>query len=103
MVLGGCAGCWFFFGSLESYAIHQFMSRLINTQAILNGIGGEAGLSLLLTSLPFGKVLAVLYFLLMLVFLASHLDAVSFTIAATSTRIYMRVTARRRACGCSGA
>ncbi|NWA28151.1 BCCT family transporter [Pseudomonas gingeri] len=86
MVLGGCAGCWFFFGSLESYAIHQFMSGVIDTPAILNGIGGEAGVSMLLTSLPFGKVLAVLYFLLMLVFLASHLDAVSFTVAATSTR-----------------
>ena len=41
---------------------------------------------MLLTSLPMGKVLAAVYFLLMLVFLASHLDAVSFTVAATSTR-----------------
>ena len=35
---------------------------------------------------PFGKILAVGYYLLMLVFLASHLDAVSFAVAATSTR-----------------
>lgn len=86
MVLGGCAGCWFFFGSLESYAIHQFVSGVIDSPAILSAGGGEAGVSQLLFSLPIGKGLAVLYFLLMLVFLASHLDAVSFTVAATSTR-----------------
>lgn len=86
MVLGGCAGCWFFFGSLESYAIYQFIHGVVDTPGILGGVGGEAGVSLLLNSLPFGKILTIAYFLLMLVFLASHLDAVSFTVAATSTR-----------------
>ncbi|WP_339467108.1 BCCT family transporter [Pseudomonas capeferrum] len=86
MVLGGCGGCWFFFGSLQSYAIHEFITGAINAPAMLSGAGGEAAVSLLLSSLPFGKVLAVLYFILMLVFLASHLDAVAYTVAATSTR-----------------
>ncbi|UIN54033.1 MULTISPECIES: BCCT family transporter [Pseudomonas] len=86
MILGGCAGCWFFFGSLESFAIHQFITGLIDSPAILSSGGGEAGVSMLLISLPWGKLMAALYFLLMLVFLASHLDAVSFTVAATSTR-----------------
>lgn len=86
MILGGCGGCWFFFGSLESYAMHQFMSGVIDTPAMLNGVGGETAISQLLTGLPLGKLLAAVYFLLMLVFLASHLDAVSFTVAATTTR-----------------
>ncbi|MFJ4440764.1 BCCT family transporter [Pseudomonas sp. NPDC089422] len=86
MVLGGCGGCWFFFGSLQSYAIHEFITGAINAPAMLSGVGGEAAVSLLLNSLPFGKLFSVLYFLLMLVFLASHLDAVAYTVAATSTR-----------------
>lgn len=86
MVLGGCGGCWFFFGSLQSYAIHQFLSGGINSPALMDGSGGEAVVSMLLASLPLGKVLAVGYYFLMLIFLASHLDAVAFSVAATSTR-----------------
>lgn len=86
MILGGCGGCWFFFGSLESYAIHQFMHNVVNTPAMLNGAGGEAAVSQLLSNLPMGKAMSVVYFVLMLVFLASHLDATAYTVAATSTR-----------------
>ncbi|MGE8062979.1 BCCT family transporter [Pseudomonas sp. NPDC089547] len=86
MILGGCGGCWFFFGSLESFAIHQFMEKVVDAPAMLGGAGGEAAVSMLLHSLPFGKLLSVVYFVLMLLFLASHLDAVAYTVAATSTR-----------------
>jgi len=86
MVLGGCAGCWLFFGSLQSFAMHQFISGVIDAPGLLDSTGGEAVVSMLLLSLPFGKVLALAYFVLMLVFLASHLDAVAFSVAATSTR-----------------
>ncbi|MBA6139800.1 MULTISPECIES: BCCT family transporter [Pseudomonas] len=86
MVLGGCGGCWLFFGSLQSFAIHQFMTGLIDSPDLLDSVGGEAVVSMLLASLPLGKVLAAIYFFLMMVFLASHLDAVAFSVAATSTR-----------------
>lgn len=86
MILGGCGGCWFFFGSLQSFAIHQFVTDVVDAPAMLSGAGGEAAVSMLLSSLPLGKLLSVVYFLLMLVFLASHLDAVAYTVAATSTR-----------------
>ncbi|MCO7638734.1 BCCT family transporter [Pseudomonas sp. S 311-6] len=86
MVLGGCAGCWVFFGSLQSFAIAQFLGGVIDSPALLDDSGGEAVVSMLLLSLPMGKVLALVYFFLMLVFLASHLDAVAFSIAATSMR-----------------
>ena len=85
-ILGGCGGCWFFFGSLQSFAIHQFISGVVDAPSLITSVGGEEVVSLLLFSLPFGKILAVGYYLLMLVFLASHLDAVSFAVAATSTR-----------------
>lgn len=86
MVLGGCGGCWLFFGSLQSFAIHQFMTGAIDSPALLDSVGGETVVSMLLASLPLGKALAAVYFFLMMVFLASHLDAVAFSVAATSTR-----------------
>ncbi|WP_085705765.1 BCCT family transporter [Pseudomonas sp. B8(2017)] len=86
MVLGGCGGCWLFFGSLQSFAIHQFITGAIDSPALLDSMGGETVVSMLLASLPLGKALAAIYFFLMMVFLASHLDAVAFSVAATSTR-----------------
>ncbi|MFJ3448451.1 BCCT family transporter [Pseudomonas sichuanensis] len=86
MVLGGCGGCWLFFGSLQSFAIHQFITGAIDSPALLDSVGGETVVSMLLASLPLGKALAAIYFFLMMVFLASHLDAVAFSVAATSTR-----------------
>jgi BCCT family betaine/carnitine transporter len=40
----------------------------------------------LLSALPLGSVFSVVYFVIMLLFLASHLDATAFTVAAVSTR-----------------
>lgn len=86
MVLGGCAGCWIFFGSLQSFAIHQFITGVVDSPSLIDATGGEVVVSKLLLSLPFGELLACVYFFLMLIFLASHLDAVAFSVAATSTR-----------------
>ena len=33
MLMGGSFGCWFFFGTLESYSMHQFMSGAIDVAA----------------------------------------------------------------------
>ncbi|MGW9795851.1 betaine/carnitine transporter, BCCT family [Serratia sp. 121840015-2] len=36
LLLGSTLGCWFFFGSLESYAMHQFISGQLNVPEILS-------------------------------------------------------------------
>lgn len=52
MILGGCGGCWFFFGSLQSFAIHQFISGVVDAPSLITSVGGEEVVSLLLFSLP---------------------------------------------------
>ncbi|MEU1293764.1 BCCT family transporter [Streptomyces sp. NPDC005840] len=86
LVSGGCAGTIFFFGVLSSQAIHQTTSGGVDAVELLNGKGGDFAVAQLLLSLPLGKVLAVVYFVIIVVFLASHLDATSFSVAAVSTR-----------------
>lgn len=86
LILGGCAGCWFFFGGLSGYAIDMFNSGIINAPQILTTDGGESAVRQLLGNLPLGTVCSLFYYLLMVVFLASHLDATAYTVAAVSSK-----------------
>ncbi|MFA0140402.1 BCCT family transporter [Vibrio kanaloae] len=86
LVSGGCAGCWFFFGSLSGYAIEMFNSGTINSPEILSTVSGDLAISQLISALPFGTFLSVFYFILMMIFLASHLDATAYTVAAVSVK-----------------
>jgi betaine/carnitine transporter, BCCT family len=86
LLFAGCAGITLFFGILSSYAIDQMRNGGVNTASILSGAGGDVAVAKLLEALPFGHLFSIVYFLIMLVFLASHLDATAFTIAAVSTR-----------------
>ena len=92
LIIGGGAGCWFFFGVLESYSIHSFLHNVVDMVGITNqasaggGDGGNLAVVAFLSSLPFGKMFLLIFLLLMIIFLASHVDAIAYTMAATSTR-----------------
>lgn len=86
LIAGSCAGIMFFFGVLSSYAIHQTSSGGVNAPKLLSEKGGDFAVAQLLESMPGGRVLAVVYFVIILVFLATHLDATSFSVAAVSTK-----------------
>ncbi|KNY08714.1 transporter [Achromobacter piechaudii] len=86
LLLGGSVGCWFFFGVLESYAMQQFLSGNIDVPRILKEQGGETAVEMLLSALPAGQLFLAMYLATMLVFLAAHVDAVAYAVAATTTR-----------------
>jgi len=86
LLLGGSVGCWFFFGALESYSMHQFLSGAIDVPRILKEHGGETAVEMLLSALPAGKLFLAVYLGIMIVFLAAHVDAVAYAVAATTTR-----------------
>ncbi|MFK0002692.1 BCCT family transporter [Paenarthrobacter sp. NPDC090522] len=86
LIVGGSAGVMFFFGVLSSYAINQMAHGTVNAPEVLTASGGDTAVAQILNTLPFGQVFSVVYFIIMLVFLASHMDATSFTVAAVSTR-----------------
>lgn len=86
MLMGGSFGCWFFFGTLESYSMHQFITGAIDVPRILTEQGGETAVEMLLNALPFGQIFLGVYLFIMAVFCASHMDAAAYAVAATSTR-----------------
>ncbi|WEX00556.1 BCCT family transporter [Pseudomonas nitroreducens] len=86
LLLGGSFGCWFFFGALESYSMHQFITGAVDVPKILTEQGGESAVEALLLALPWGKLFLAVYLFIMAVFCASHMDAAAYAVAATSTR-----------------
>lgn len=85
LLLGSALGCWFFFGVLESYAVHEFITGAVNVPQLLTSAGGETAIAQVFLSLPAGKLFLAIYLFIMIIFLASHMDAVAYTMAATST------------------
>lgn len=85
-LLGSSSGTWFLFGVLESYSIHEFLTGALDVVNIVNEKGGEAALVATFLHLPLGKVFLAVLLFLMVVMLASHVDAVAYAMAATSTR-----------------
>ncbi len=86
LLLGGSVGCWFFFGALESFSMHQFLTHAIDVPRLLKEQGGETAVEMILLSLPVGKVFLAVYLAIMIVFLAAHVDAVAYAVSATTTR-----------------
>ncbi|EKT4468704.1 BCCT family transporter [Pseudomonas putida] len=86
LLMGGSFGCWFFFGALESYSMHQFINGQIDVPKLLSSVGGEAAVTDLLLALPWGTLFLAVYLFIMAVFCASHMDAAAYAVAATSTR-----------------
>ncbi len=66
--------------------MHQFVNGVINVPQVMQTLGGETAVQQVLMSLPAGKLFLAAYLFVMIVFLASHMDAVAYTMAATSTR-----------------
>lgn len=86
LIIGSTAGCWFYFGVMESYSIHEFVSGGINSVEMVATQGGDATVAQLILKLPLGTIFLAFYLIIMAVMLAAHMDAVAYAMAATSTR-----------------
>ncbi|WP_147387774.1 BCCT family transporter [Acinetobacter sp. WCHAc010052] len=86
MVLGGSAGLWFIFGVFENYSVYSFIHGLVNVPNILSTQGGEVAIGQLLNLLPMGKLVMWFFLIVMVIFLAAHMDAVGYAVTATCTR-----------------
>ncbi len=104
LLLGSTAGCWFFFGVMESYAMHQFVNGVINVPQVMQTLGGETAVQQVLMSLPAGKLfLAALSVRDDCFPRLAHGCGGLHHMAATSTRNLREGEDRIAACACSGA
>lgn len=86
MVLGGSIGMWFFMGIFENFSVFHFIQQHVNVPQILSTQGGEAAIAQLLNMLPAGTIMMWVFLIIMIIFLAAHMDAVGYAVSATCTQ-----------------
>ncbi len=86
MILGGSAGCWFFFGILGSFSMKTQLSGHVNVTETLTKVGGSEAIMEVLGTLPFGTIAIALFTVISVLFLSTSLDSASFTLAATASK-----------------
>lgn len=86
MLVTGSAGCILFFGVVTGYQQGLRIENILDVPQMLADGQGAAIATATLNSLPLSKFVIVLYLLVITLFLATTLDATSFTLSSTITR-----------------
>jgi len=86
MILGGSAGCWFFFGILGSFSMNAQLSGQVQVSEVLSNVSGSEAIMQILATLPLGNISVAFFTLISILFLATSLDSASFTLAATASK-----------------
>lgn len=86
LLLGGSVSCWAIFGSLSGYGIDQLLKGVLDVPAVVASQGGEVAITQLLNGFPMSSLATAFYLFVMVIFLASHIDASAYTVAAATTR-----------------
>ncbi len=86
MLLSGSAGLMLFFGIIGGYQQHLRMEGILDVPQMLLSGQGEAIAQATINTLPFSKGIMILYLVVILLFLATTLDACSFTLSSTISK-----------------
>lgn len=86
MIISGSLGLILFFGIVGGYEQSLRIEGVLDVPAMLVNGEGEAIATAVVKTLPFGKVALVLYLAVIVLFLATTLDACSFTLSSTVSK-----------------
>lgn len=86
MLLSGTAGLFFFFGIISAYQQSLRINGILDIPAMLTNGQSESIAEATINTLPFPKVAMVLYLIVIVLFLATTLDACSFTLSSTVSK-----------------
>lgn len=85
-MLGTVAGGFLIHGVLGSYSLWAQHTGLLDTAAILQAKGGPAAMIAVLNTLPFSKVLLLVYCFVSTIFLATSVNSGCYIVASVATR-----------------
>lgn len=86
MLLTGSAGLFLFFGVVTGFQQGLRIDGILDVPAMLANGQSEQIATATMTALPFPKVALIIYLIVIILFLATTLDATSFTLSSTITR-----------------
>jgi BCCT family betaine/carnitine transporter len=82
MLILGSLGCTLFFAIMGNYAINLELSGQMEVSSILANEGHQVAATKVILSLPFGKVFLFTYCLIVVIFIATSYDSVSYILAS---------------------
>lgn len=80
-LLGGTLGCWVAFTIFGNTGLYAEVNNLVPVLDILQNEGAPAAIIAILTSLPIGTIVMVIYLGVMAIFLATTVNSAAFTLA----------------------
>lgn len=86
MVICGSLGCWLYFGTVSSFGLYQQLNGHLDLINVMKTLGPDRAVSSLVLSLPLGKIVLAVWFIVGIVFLATTMDSSSYTLAAATTK-----------------
>lgn len=82
MLVFGSLGCFLFFSILGNYSMNLELTGQMNVSQTLTDIGHQATATKVLMTLPFGELFVLAYCLIVIVFIATSYDSVSYILAS---------------------
>lgn len=86
MLISGSAGLFLFFGIVGTYQQQMKMQGVLDVPGMLASGHGEEIATATINTLPFPKLAMILYLIVIILFLATTLDACSFTLSSTVSK-----------------
>ncbi|MGI9532255.1 BCCT family transporter [Lutimonas sp.] len=88
MLIFGSLGAWGFFIVFGNYGLYLELNEILNITGLMEQGSREAAdaISVIMTSLPFGKLTLTIFVLIALIFLATTYDSASYSLASVSTK-----------------
>ena len=85
MIGYGSLGCILSFASLGCYSLDLQMNGIVDVAGILAESGKDAAVMAILETLPFPKVMALLFGAISIIFMATTIDSSAYTLASVTT------------------
>ncbi len=82
MLVFGSLGCFLFFSILGNYAINLELTGQMNVTQTLSDIGHQATSTKILMTLPYGEMFVLAYSIIVIIFVATSYDSVSYILAS---------------------
>ncbi|NLL03515.1 MAG: hypothetical protein GX269_04370 [Clostridiales bacterium] len=82
----GSLGCWFCFAIFGGYSLYIQKSGAIDIVYLLENYGQEEAMAQILNTIPFTKILVVVFCVLLFVFLATTIDSAAYILATNCSR-----------------
>lgn len=86
MLFGGISCAWTIHLIFGGYSLSQFVNGVLDLPQLVMEQSGDFAIIEIIRTIPFPSIATIAFLFILLVFLASHVDAAAYTVATTTTK-----------------